>query len=260
MRFIRPLFVGATLLLASTAFAKNISIDLASKTTNTASADRCDLVFNITNNSYGTVHYAKIPFTASDKSGNQIKFYGFSHIENRSRYKNEAITKGSTLTTSKIHLDAKCSSLDNLAIDHNKVDETSCNIRNMPEKASCKDLFTLKSDTVKTASKASSKQKPSAANKSTNASYGKGCHATAKLMLKAAIQKGWITSNEAANEVKSCKTDSLVTFKNTKSLYLQKGGQVLGYSKGKYTVYPEVCWDLMTGSVYRNKGGYICKP
>lgn len=255
MNYKHILAAAGLLLCSQVTSADSIEVQLASKKPS-AGGERCAVTFQITNRSFGTLHYANIPLVAADTSGKPIKFYGYSEIDNKAGQDFLALPKGDVMQTGIRYLEASCDSIGQISIDTNKVSEASCNIRNMPEDASCKQLLTV--NAAPTQQSAQPKAKVAAkANK-----IGEGCHETAIAMIKAGVKAGWIKPEEAnRSQIKDCSNDSLVMFKNEKSLYLQDYGKTLGYSEGRYQMFPQICWDLQLGKIYRNRGGSAgCRP
>jgi hypothetical protein len=104
----------------------------------------CEVSFNIQNGSFGTINDLNIRLQAENDRGQKIRAFGFAAVRNVKRYKAEPIPKGSTLANaSAAAFEEECKYLKSIAMDRKNVNESSCNIRMMPEDASCGRIITI---------------------------------------------------------------------------------------------------------------------
>lgn len=107
----------------------------------------CEVSFTIQNNAFGTINGLEVPVTAQNDRGRTVKNFGVPQIRNIVRFKAEPIARGETLSRAKgATFEEECKYLKTIEIDQKRVNETSCNIRMMPEGVSCRDVVLVLKD------------------------------------------------------------------------------------------------------------------
>ena len=104
----------------------------------------CEVTFNIQNNSFGTINGLGVRVKAENDRGQAVRGFGIPQIRNVKRFVPEPISKGGVMANAKGAIfEEECKYLKTVSIDRNKVDESSCNVRMMPEDSSCKQIVVV---------------------------------------------------------------------------------------------------------------------
>lgn len=143
--------LGALILFvsASAAYSQSIDVTIISAKDETSSfgekKEQCELGFEITNNSWGTLYRINVPLNATDDRGRGVDELLVASANNSNVFTWVPIAKGETV---KVKGDATfkeaCKYIESVSLD-GEIDDKDCAIRMMPEQASCSDVVTLRS-------------------------------------------------------------------------------------------------------------------
>jgi hypothetical protein len=131
----------------ATAAAQSIEIKIVSATDDQSSFGdkkvQCDLGFEITNDSWGTLHRIQVPLGAIDDRGRGVDKLLSASASNSELFTWVPIAKGQTIkATGRATFEEECRYIATVKID-GPVDDEDCAIRMMPEGASCSDIVKL---------------------------------------------------------------------------------------------------------------------
>lgn len=139
---IKTALMALVLMAPATAFSQEVLIELTGKVERESLGDKyCDLEFNLTNNSYGTLYRIYVTADGWDDRGEKYdELLGFS-MENKSGSWGDrtSVAKGVTQSFKGGSFKGSCKWLDKIEID--KLDNDDCNIRMMPEDVTCNDIL-----------------------------------------------------------------------------------------------------------------------
>lgn len=131
----------------TTAAAQSIDIKIVSLTDDqSAFGDKkvqCKLGFEITNDSWGTLHRIRVPLGATDDRGRGVDKLLSANASNTERFSWLPIAKGQTVKAKgDATFEEECRYIAKVFLDGTVRDE-DCAIRMMPEGASCSDIVKL---------------------------------------------------------------------------------------------------------------------
>lgn len=131
----------------ATAAAQSIEIKIVSATDDqSAFGDKkvqCKLGFEITNDSWGTLHRIRVPLGATDDRGRGVDKLLSANASNTERFSWLPVAKGQTVKAKgDATFEEECRYIAKVFLDGAVKDE-DCAIRMMPEGASCSDIVKL---------------------------------------------------------------------------------------------------------------------
>lgn len=130
------------LMAPATAFSQEVLIELTGKVDSASMGNKlCDLEFNLTNNSFGTLYKILIRVDGWDDRGEKYdELLGFTMDNSTGGWGDKIpVSKGATQSFKGGSFKGSCKWLDKIEIG--KLDNDDCNIRMMPEDVTCNDIL-----------------------------------------------------------------------------------------------------------------------
>lgn len=139
---LRTALLTLILMTPATAFANEVLIELTGKVEREYYGGKlCDLEFNLTNNSFGTLYRIYINVDGWDDRGEKFdELLSFSMDNSHGGWGGKTpVAKGTTQSFKGGSFKGSCKWLDKIKIG--KLDNDDCNIRMMPEEVNCSDIL-----------------------------------------------------------------------------------------------------------------------
>lgn len=139
---LRTVLMMIILMTPGMAFANEVVIELTGKVERESLGDKlCDLEFNLTNNSFGTLYEISIPIDGWDDRGEKFdELLAFTMKNSNGGWGDKTpVAKSATVSFKGGSFKGSCKWLDKIKIG--KLDNDDCNIRMMPEEVNCDDIL-----------------------------------------------------------------------------------------------------------------------